>query len=135
SSTLLIHYMGGPEGENFWLNVVGVIIAVLSLSLIYNALKHHPFFSDIIYVRDLKSQMNTIYRKQRKLKEAAQGGDAKAIAILDFSHRASEYVYLLDNNTLTLEELRSAHREVLALAQQHLNGDIPEYQRDWLENV
>ena len=132
ASTLLIALIGATEGDNFWLNIAGVIIAALGLALIYRKVKGHSYLKDIIYVRGLKAQMNRIYRRQRQLKTAAECGDAKAMSILDFSYAASEFVYKLDDNTLTLEELAQAQQQLQDWAEKHQLNSFPEYDQRWL---
>jgi len=133
-STLLIALIGANQGDNFWLNVAGVIIAALGLALIYKKVKGHPYLKDIIYVRGLKAQMNRIYRRQRQLKTAAEQGDVKAISILDFSYAASEFVYKLDDNTLTLEELAQAQQQLQSWSKKHNVDSFPEYDQSWLSD-
>ena len=132
ASTLLIALIGTNEGDNFWLNIAGVIIAALGFALIYQKVKGHSYLKDIIYVRGLKAQMNRIYRRQRQLKTAAEQGDAKAMSILDFSYAASEFVYNLDDNTLTLEELAQAQQQLQGWAEKHHLNSFPEYDQRWL---
>jgi hypothetical protein len=126
-STLLIALVGSSDGGNFWLNVAGTIIAVCGFALLYQQFKEHPFFSEIIYVRDLKAQMNAIYRKQRAIKEAAEKGDTVAMSILDFSYSASHFVYSLDDNTITLEDLAKSQQELQGWADAHHVSEYPEY--------
>lgn len=131
-STLLIQSVGSSDGSNFWLNVAGVIAAAVALVFILKHYKQHPFLTEVVYVRELKSHMNRIYRKQNKLKAAAQTGDKTAISILDYSYRASRYVYELDNNTLTISELTQAHNELLALAEKYQVEDFQTFNVDML---
>ncbi|EPJ51080.1 MAG: hypothetical protein OFPI_18390 [Osedax symbiont Rs2] len=133
-SSLLIALIGANQGDNFWLNVAGVIIAALGLALIYKKVKSHPYLKDIIYVRALKGQMNRIYRRQRQLKTAAESGDVKAMSILEFSYAASEFVYKLDDNTLTLEELAQAQQQLRGWAENHNLDGFPEYDQNWLSD-
>lgn len=131
-STLLIHFWGGPEGENFIWNITGVVIAALLLAKILTAFKQHPFLTEVVYVRQIKAELNRIYRKQRKIKAAAEKGDARAMAILDFSYRASRYVYELDNNTITLDDLVKSQNELSALQRQFSIIELATYQAEWV---
>lgn len=133
-STTLIALIGSGDGDNFWLNVAGVVIAALGLAIIYKYVKGHSYLKDIIYVRGLKAQMNRIYRRQRQLKAAAEQGDVKAMSILDFSYAASEFVYKLDDNTLTLEELAQAQQQLQNWADSHSVNSFPEYDQGWLKD-
>jgi hypothetical protein len=133
-SSLLIYFFGAINGDNFWLNITGVVIAALSIWQIYKKFKPHPYLKDIVYVRAIKIQLNYIYRKQRKLLLAAQEGDAIAMSILDFSYRASKYVYELDDNTLTIEEILIAQKQLQAWAYKHQITDYSAYDELLLNN-
>jgi len=133
TSTLMIHLLDRAEADNFWLNIAGVVIALASCLIIYNTVKSKPFFTDIVYVRAIKAQLNYIYRKQRKILEAAEQGDATAMAILNFSYLASACVYDLDNNTLTLEELTKSKHQLALWADQYNVTDYIEYRQDLLK--
>jgi len=132
-STVLIHFFGAENG-NFWLNVAGVIGAAIGLFFIYKQVKGHPYLSDIIYIRAIKAQLNYIYRKQHKLKAAAEQGDKTAIAILDYSYRASIYVYQLDDNTLTIEELTAAQAQLQSWIEKYQVASLETYHQALLKN-
>ena len=132
-STLLIHFWGGPTGENFIWNVAGVVIAAALLAKILITYQHHPFLAEVVYMRQVKAQLNRIYRKQRKIKVAAEAGDARAMAILDFSYRASRHIFELDNNTITLDDLTKNQNELSALQQQFNIAELATYQAEWVD--
>jgi hypothetical protein len=133
-STLLIHFFSFGEGNNFWLNVAGILVAASAFAAVYRHYKTHPFLKDIVFVRALKAQLNYIYRKQQPLLKATQAGDPTAMAVLDFSYNTAKFVYELDNNTLTLEELNKAHNELKALAEKYQVTEFETYSRDLLKN-
>ncbi len=133
-STLLIYLVSSTEGDNFWLNVAGVVIAACGFALLYQRFNQHPYFSDIMYVRRLKAQLNSIYRKQRAIKEAAQQGDATAMSILNFNYTTAHFVYSLDDNTITLEDIAKSQQELKEWADQHQITEFPEYHADLLKN-
>ncbi|WP_293268017.1 DUF3087 family protein [Neptunomonas sp.] len=132
-STLLIHFWGGPEGENLHWNITGVVIAALIMAQILITYKQHPFLYEAVYIRKVKAELNQIYRKQRKIKEAAAEGDARAMAILDFSYRASRHVFELDNNTITLDDLTKNQNDLLTLQQKFDIEDLAAYQSEWVK--
>lgn len=96
---------GGSTG-NFHLNVIGVVIAAIGCSIAMFYLKHTPYFKEVYYVWRLKIVQNKIYRKLKDIKKRADENDSKAIVVLFFYYRSLEQVYTLDNNTLTLPELK-----------------------------
>ncbi|WP_281561316.1 DUF3087 family protein [Thalassomonas sp. RHCl1] len=92
-----------PESTgNFRYNLLGVILALLACAAVLHQLKGSRYFSEIYYVWQLKQLQNLIYRRLKKIKQAAGKGDADAFAILCFYYASLKQVYLLDDNTLTL---------------------------------
>lgn len=114
-SAVLIVLVGDPAGGNFILNLLGVVVAAL---VVVTALKHYsanPWMHEVRYVWRLKQQLNRITRKLKAIKLAAEQGDRDAIIILNFSYRGSEQLYTLDNNIITIDEVRA---QIHALEQQ-----------------
>lgn len=105
TSALLIYLFSDPESSHFIYNLAGVIIAALFVGFILTRLRRHPFMSEVVYVWDLKQQLNRIYRKQRKIEAAAEAGDHEAMIIMNYLYRGSKQLYLLDDNTITMEDL------------------------------
>lgn len=135
-SSLLIHYFGGPDGSNFWLNVTGVVAAVLLVSLLFTFIKEKPFMAEINYVRSLKAEMNRIYRASAELEKALAEDNRDAIIISYFNLKASEQVYGLDDNTLTMSELKQKmadlDEKIQALG---LNISTDDYSTDLLDDL
>lgn len=118
-SAILIQLFGNADGDNFWLNLTGVAIGgVIILTLLRNN-RDHEFMHEVIYVWDLKQMLNRIYRKQKKIKAAIETGDQEAMVIMNWSYNGSEQLYNLDNNTITMEELHKAMRELQQVIEQH----------------
>ena len=105
TSALLIHFFSDPERSNFIYNLAGVVIAALFVGFALTKLRRHPFMSEVVYVWDLKQQLNRIYRKQRKIEAAAEAGNHEAMIIMNYLYRGSKQLYLLDDNTITMEDL------------------------------
>jgi len=105
TSTLLIHLFSNPEASHFKYNLAGVVIAAFSVGFILTKLRQHPYMFEVVYVWDLKQQLNRIYRKQRKIEAAAEEGNHDAMIIMNYLYRGSKQLYLLDDNTITMEDL------------------------------
>ncbi|MGF1642578.1 MAG: DUF3087 family protein [Thiotrichales bacterium] len=118
-SNLLIQLIGNPGGNNFWLNVTGVILAALAVAALIRRYRAHPFLTEVMYVWDLKQGLNRIHRKQRKIKAAVAQGDRNATIIMNYHYQASRQLYELDNNTITLDDLAKAEREFQAQMAEH----------------
>lgn len=105
SSTLLIRLFGTPDESNFRLNLTGVVIAALAVSYTLYHFRNHPFMSELLYVWNLKKQLNRIYRKQHKIEPLIEEENLDAMVIMNYMHQGSKQLYELDDNTITLEDL------------------------------
>lgn len=110
-SNILIAFFGSDvDGDNFWWNVAGVLTGLAVMAGLFNILVKKPFMAEINYVRSLKQEMNRIYRSSKKIQEAVENNNKKALIISYFNLHASKQVYGLDNNTLTMDELNEKIR-------------------------
>jgi hypothetical protein len=105
SSTLLIAVFGTPGESHFWLNLAGVVVGAAVVALTLMRLRDHPYLHEVVYVWDLKQQLNRIYRKQRNIEPRVDDNDPDAIAIMYFFYRGSKQLYELDDNTITLDSI------------------------------
>lgn len=116
TSTLLIQLFGTPGGSNFWLNLAGVVVGAAVVVLSLMKLREHPYLHEVVYVWDLKQQLNQIYRKQRSIEPRVEQNDTDAIAIMYFFYRGSQQLYELDDNTITMDtlglQLRALERRI-----------------------
>ncbi|WDE14108.1 DUF3087 family protein [Thalassomonas haliotis] len=109
-----------PEATgNFRYNLLGVILALLACAALLHQLKNSRYFHEIYYVWQLKQLQNLIYRRLKKIEQAANNGDIDALVILSFYYAGLKQVYLLDDNTLTLGKVEQdiTRLETLASAQ------------------
>ncbi|MCL1068834.1 DUF3087 domain-containing protein [Shewanella olleyana] len=97
----------GESTGNFHLNFIGVILAVVSCSLVMNWIKTKPYMKEIYWVWQVKQLQNRIYRKLKKIVAAAQENDVNAITILLYYYHSQKKVYELDNNTLTMSKVET----------------------------
>lgn len=108
SSTLLIHLLGNPGQEgNFIFNLFGVVIAAVFIGSMLRRYHKHPFMYELVYVWQLKKQLNQIQRKKQSLLNAVKDDQLDAIIAMYFFYHGSKQLYELDNNTITMEELNS----------------------------
>lgn len=135
-STLLIHLVGEPGGSNFVLNLVGVVSAVaLVLNTLYRN-RNTPFMSEVWYVWQLKQELNAIYRKSKALNQALEQNNHQAFIIKYYHLKASIQVYELDDNTLTINQLKTDLRELEEKIQSlGLSVSIEDYQSDLLKTL
>jgi hypothetical protein len=99
-------------------NAVGVFIALILCTLTINSLKATVYFSEITYVWQMKQLHNAIYRRLPKIKAAAEQGQQNAFIILTYYYQTLEQIYLLDDNTLTMNELKKNQTKLVTQIQQ-----------------
>lgn len=105
TSTLFIYFFSSPEAEHFWHNLAGVAVAAAIVVFVVKMFRHHPYMVEVVYVWDLKQQLNRIHRKQRQIKTAVENNNVDAMNIMNFMYRGSKQLYELDDNTITMDDL------------------------------
>ncbi|PCI70678.1 MAG: hypothetical protein COB38_07065 [Gammaproteobacteria bacterium] len=105
SSTLLIHLFSTPEVSHFYYNIAGVAFAAVIVFVVLNKFRQHSFMLEVVYVWDLKQQFNRITRKLRKIEAAVESNNNDAMIIMNFMYRGSKQLYVLDDNTITMDSL------------------------------
>lgn len=136
TSTLLIQLVGNQNGSNFVLNLVGVIFAGLTVGIVLYRIRKQPYMAEVVYVWQLKQELNVIYRHSAKLKRALEHDDHNALIINLFNLKGSIQLYELDDNDLTLENLRHEIAE-FEKKLEYLDVDISteDYSRDLLNQL
>ncbi len=133
-STVLIRLFSDPESSHLIHNAAGAIMAILLLSAILNAYRNHPWMDEVVYVWELKQELNRIYRKSRKINKAIEAGDCDAMTIMLFSYNASKQVYELDNNTLTMSQLEKNLAELEEqMREQNCDRTLEDYRSSLLQ--
>lgn len=105
TSALLIRVFSTPDASNFVLNLVGVVVAAVLVSYGMYRFRHHSFMDEVVYVWNLKQQLNRIYRKQRKIEPLIDEQNRDAMVIMNYFYQGSKQLYELDDNTITLDNL------------------------------
>lgn len=135
-SSVLIHFLSAPGEGNFWLNVLGVVIAAALAAMIVKAYRQHPYLEEVYYVWQLKQELNAIYRKHKSLEAALKNDIEAALQVQYFNIKAAQQVYELDNNTLTMDDLQQGLEQLLEQAERlNITLDVKCYQRDLLERI
>ncbi len=105
TSALIISLFSNSEASYLFHNLAGVVIAATIAVFVLNKFRQHPYMVEVVYVWDLKQQLNRIYRKQRKIEAAIENNHKDAMIIMNFMHQGSKQLYELDDNTITMEDL------------------------------
>lgn len=118
-STALIRLFPNPDGSHMMLNAAGAFIALGIIIFILHKNRGHPYMEEVVYVWDLKQELNAIYRKSRKLKLAIEEGNRDAMIAMNFSYAGSKLLYELDDNTLTMSSLNQTADELTETIAKH----------------
>ncbi|PCI60784.1 MAG: hypothetical protein COB35_08020 [Gammaproteobacteria bacterium] len=122
------------QQSNFRYNLVGVVFALIACMVILSQLREQPFFKEVYYVWQLKQVINLIYRKLSLIKKQAAKNDHSALIILNYYYQASQQLYLLDDNTITLSSLNKEFDKVQKqINQLELPISIADFDKDLLK--
>ncbi len=110
ASTMFISLFSRPEVSHFLHNLAGVATAAAIIIFVLNKYRQHPYMVEVVYVWDLKQQLNRIHRKLRKIEAAVENNENDAMIIMNFMYRGSKQLYELDDNTITMGALISKIR-------------------------
>jgi len=126
NSALFIYLFSEPEESHFYHIMAAVASAAAIVVYVVNKYRNHPYMSEVVYVWDLKQQLNKIQRKKKKIVEAVEAGNKDAMMIMNFMYRGSKQLYELDDNTITIDDLvvhMSAHDQCMEKAGLSLSTD------------
>ncbi|WMC11936.1 DUF3087 domain-containing protein [Oceanimonas pelagia] len=116
---VLIALFPDADGSHFHWNLLGVVAGALLVGAGLSRLRRHPFMTEVVYVWELKQQLNRISRRRRQLEAAAKEGDATAMQVLQFCYAGSRQLWQLDDNTIVMDELAVKQTELHNLAGKH----------------
>jgi Protein of unknown function (DUF3087) len=135
-STSLIYLIGDPGGSNFVLNLAGVCCAAAVVGSTLYRVRSEPFMSEVWYVWRLKQELNAIYRQSKALNKALEQNNNTAFVIKYYHVKASIQVYELDDNTLTISQLKADLHELEERIQAlGLHVSVADYHRDLLKTL
>mgnify|MGYP000406446878 CR=1 FL=1 len=133
-STLLINRFSTPDESHLLLNAVGVVLAALLACYALYRFRHHPFMHEVVYVWNLKKQLNRIYRKQRKIEPLIENNNVDAMVIMNYMYLGSKQLYELDDNTITIDDLAIKSTRLNAkIEQQNLTISTDDYHSQMLD--
>jgi len=111
-SALLISWLSSPDESHFTLNLAGFVVAVLLVAYTVYRFRDHPFLDEVVYVWNLKKQLNHIYRKQHKIEPLIEDNNVDAMVIMNYMYQGSKQLYELDDNTITMSDLAIKIRQL-----------------------
>jgi hypothetical protein len=115
-SQTLIAIFPDESGSHFNWNLLGVVIASVTIAWLLNKYRTHDFMTEVVYVWELKQSLNKINRKMPKLKAASREGNSEALLALHYSYAGSRLLWQLDDNTIVMDELVIQQTELNSIA-------------------
>jgi hypothetical protein len=127
-SQTLIAIFPDESGSHFHWNLLGVVVSAITIGWLLNKYRQHDFMREVTYVWELKQALNKITRKMPKLEAAALNGNRNALLAMQYSYAGSRLVWMLDDNTLTLDSLTIKQHELDRLAEKfHVTLSVADY--------
>ncbi|WP_043311527.1 DUF3087 domain-containing protein [Pseudomonas sp. ML96] len=128
---------GGPPGDNFKWNLLGVLFGMgLTIGVVRLQLWHRPFMAAAAYGWGLKRSLMRVTNVMHHVKVGVAAGDENAFKLLRFYHLGLRQMYQLDGNTSELSQLVreiDAHRELME--QRGLDVEQKHLDLAWIEAV
>ncbi|GLR62966.1 DUF3087 family protein [Marinospirillum insulare] len=106
-SSLLVIIWGTPGGNNFHLNLAGVLLGlVATLLMIKLVFSQQPFMREAIYGWHLKRNLMRVTNKMHQIKALSEKNSPEALKLLRFYHLALEQMHRLEGDDTALLELK-----------------------------
>lgn len=135
-SQTLIALFPDESGSHFHWNLLGVVITSLTIAGLLNKYRTHNFMTEVVYVWELKQNLNKINRKMPKLKTAGWQGNAHALLAIHYSYAGSRLLWQLDDNTIVMDELAIQQAELDNIVTQYnLTLNLDDYDARILKQV
>lgn len=136
-STLAVKLFGQPGGDNFRLNIAGVIVAlVLTIALVRGVFWSQPWMAAAVYSWQLKRSLMRITNVMHHVTAGVRVEDPLSMKILRFYHLGVSQMHLLDGNS-------SEHVQMLAEIDQHqqkmttlgIELDQSRFDSEWIKQL
>ena len=136
-ATASTQLFGGPPGDNFKWNLLGVLAGLaLTVALVRQLLWQRPFMAAAAYGWTLKRSLMRITNVMHHVKAGVAAGDENAMRLLRFYHLGVTQMHQLDGNSSDLSQMLrdiDAHRELLE--QRGLDPQQNRFDPAWVEAV
>ena len=105
-SGLAVMALGVPGGDNFRLNLVGVLVAlVTTLLLVRYQFWSQPWMAAAVYGWQLKRSLMKVTNVMHHVTAGVMAGDSAAMKLLRFYHLGVSQMYQLDANSSALSQM------------------------------
>lgn len=137
SSALAVMLFGEPGGDNFRLNLGGVLAALaLTLLLVRVQLWPRPWMAPAVYGWQLKRSLMRITNVMHQVTAGVAASDPTAMKLLRFYHLGLTQMYQLDANSSALSQaVREIDQHKARMGALGLETDQPRLDPAWFEAV
>ena len=136
-ATASTQLFGGPPGDNFKWNLLGVLSGLaLTVAVVRQQLWHRPFMAAAAYGWALKRSLMRVTNVMHHVRAGVAAGDETAMKLLRFYHLVVAQMHLFYFNSSELSKMTreiDAHRE--AMEQRSLDTEQKRPDLAWLEAV
>lgn len=136
-SGLTVMLAGVPGGDNFRLNLAGVIVAlIVTVGLVRYVFWSQPWMAAAVYGWQLKRSLMRVTNVMHHVTAGVMAGDVSALKLLRFYHLGITQMYQLDANSSALSQmvreidLHKARLEALGIDTEQTRLDPA-----WIEQV
>lgn len=136
-SGLAVMLAGVPGGDNFRLNLAGVIVAlIVTVGLVRYVFWSQPWMAAAVYGWQLKRSLMRVTNVMHHVTAGVMAGDVSALKLLRFYHLGITQMYELDANSSALSQmvreidLHKARLEALGIDTEQTRLDPA-----WIEKV
>lgn len=136
-SGLTVMLAGVPGGDNFRLNLAGVIVAlIVTVGLVRYVFWSQPWMAAAVYGWQLKRNLMRVTNVMHHVTAGVMAGDVSALKLLRFYHLGITQMYQLDANSSALSQmvreidLHKARLEALGIDTEQTRLDPA-----WIEKV
>ncbi|MFT5781208.1 MAG: hypothetical protein ACI9EB_000569 [Pseudomonas sp.] len=136
-STAAVMWFGEPGGDNFRLNVAGVVAGLLvSIALLRLKLSPQPWMAAAIYGWQLKRSLMRVTNIMHHVTAGVAAGDPAAMDLLRFYHLGLTQMHQLDANSSALsQEMRDIDQHKARMTAQGMDTEIYRLDPAWLTAV
>ena len=105
-SGLAVMLAGVPGGDNFRLNLAGVIVAlIVTVGLVRYVFWSQPWMAAAVYGWQLKRSLMRVTNVMHHVTAGVMAGDVSALKLLRFYHLGITQMYELDANSSALSQM------------------------------
>ena len=136
-SGLAVMLAGVPGGDNFRLNLAGVIAAlIVTLMLVRYVFWSQPWMAAAVYGWQLKRSLMRVTNAMHHVTAGVMAGDVSALKLLRFYHLGITQMYQLDANSSALSQMvREIDLHKARLEALSIDTEQPRLDPAWIEQV